>query len=149
MDISSVEFPSGPIKVVYCLNRIEIRLQYQFIVCECLLNCFQSSHFSLGTRKCLNYWIINLKLGNRDVWIALQLCLVSGQGKKVFIVLNEGLLGSQILVEFLLCLWASLASPAKHCYYPNFSLPSNIVLPQLRNNLSKFPSCENQNQTDD
>ena len=39
MDISSVEFPSDPIKVVYCLNRIEIRLQYQFIVCECLLNC--------------------------------------------------------------------------------------------------------------
>ena len=115
-------------KFILFPSRIKIRLQYQFIVCECLLNCFQSSHFSLRTRKCLNYWrIINLKLGNRDVGIGLQLCLVSGQGKKVFIVLNEGLLGSQIFVKFLLRLWA-VAAPEKHCYYPNSSRQISFYL---------------------
>lgn len=83
------------------------------------IELFSKFPFLAGKMSELLDWrIINLKLGNRDVGIALQLCLVSGQGKKVFIVLNEGLLGSQILVEFLLRLWA-LAAPGKHCYNPN------------------------------
>ena len=92
--------------------------------------------------NCLNY----LQLSDRDVGVVLELCLVPRQGQEVLVILDEGLLHAQPVLA-LLPSPRPAAPPANH--YQHQIVFSNIILPQLRNNLSKFPSCEQQNETDD